>query len=339
MPPPRAPTNHATPAWPADWHGVRSFLRRPGALEQFFRQHFRRFVPRAREFVRADIHFPEAFSPSSVLTRVALTVRLTKGQTTIRLRGNRVNRESMAVLRALCRAKKLRVPCPRWHHARAGYFFYQELPGRRFRDLDFQSPRLLTTMARVGTTLGTLHRTPSAGLPRLTLQDEFRILPALRRHLIQARFRQGPALLSALSHLQAWERRWWDRLPQVICQNDFQGSNILIGRAGDINLIDFSRSGRGPLPLDAGQFVGHLTVMLAPHLSSAAVGRLRAAFLDAYRRRLPAPWRRIFDAALPGFELRVALEILGISSLFLKGRKRDRILAPLLTNLPPLPRL
>lgn len=337
--PPRASTTRAAPAWPASPRGLRGWLRRPGALEQFFRQHFRRFVPHAQAFVRADVRLPEAFSPSSVLTRVALTVRSARTQTTVRLRGNRVTPKSVRVLRALCQAGTLRVPCPRWYHARAGYFFYEELPGERLRDTNFRSARSKRIMAAIGTTLGTLHRVSAAGLPELSWRQERRALADLRRHMAQARFRQGPALRSALRHLHAWEQRWWRRLPQVVCHNDFQGSNILVGRNENITLIDFSRSGRGPLPIDAGQFIGHLTVMLAPRLSSAAISRLRTAFLDAYRRRLPTPWRRIFDASLPGFELRIALEILGVSSLFLKGEKRDRTLAPLLTHLPPLPRV
>ncbi len=336
---PRASTTRAAPAWPAGPRGLRGFLRRPGALEQFFRQHFRRFVTDAHEFVRADVRFPEAFSPSSVLTHVAVTVRSARTQTTVRLRGNRVSPESIRVLRTLCRAGTLRVPCPRWYYARAGYFFYEELSGNRLRDVNFRRARIKQIMAAVGTTLGSLHRVPAAGLPRLSWHQERLALAALRRHLAQARFQQGPALHSALRHLHAWEQRWWQRLPQVVCHNDFQGSNILVGQNGNISLIDFSRSGRGPLPIDAGQFIGHLTVMLAPRVSSAAIGRLRTVFLGAYRRRLPAPWRRIFDASLPGFELRIALEILGVSSLFLKGKRRDRILAPLLTHLPPLPRL
>lgn len=325
--------------WPTSPRGVRNFLRRPGTLPDFFEKHFRLFAPSAKRFLRAQVYFPGAFSPSSVLTKVSLTVTGRTGKKIIHLRGNRVSAGSVAILRTVHRSVPYQIPYPIWYNPNAEYFFYEEVPGQRLRELNFRQTQMSNLMAKVGRALGDLHRIPAGTLVDLKFKDELRALNALRHHLTKARFRQGPELLSALRHLQVWEKKWWHRLPKVICHNDFQGSNILVTPTKRVNIIDFSRSGRGPLPIDAGQFIGHLTVMLGHHLSHTAITRLRKSFFDAYCRRLPKSWRPIVTAALPGFELRMALEILGISSLFLTGKKRDHILSPLLKNIPPLPRL
>lgn len=322
--------------WPKDKRSLQRWLHQPGTLEQFFHGHFQHFVPGARALVRLTVHFPGAFSPTSVLTKATLVVQNARGrQTTLHLRGNRTDQRTIRTLQVIARTGKIDAPKPLWVAPTRSYYFYRELPGRRYRDLRFSDRSATAVTGAIGRLLAKLHRLPTDRVPALRWFEEQRLLDQFQRLLRAAKFPNGNLLLDRLASLRRWERRWWSRLPQVIVQNDFQGSNILVDSAQRIHLLDFSRSGRGPLPIDAGQFVAHLTIMLA-HRPAGQRARLRHRFLTAYRQGLPPAKRRVLTDALSGFELRAALEIIAISSLFLPLSRRDRILAPLINHLPSL---
>lgn len=328
--------------WPWEARGSyfeTGFLQDDRALQTFFRSHHRFWFPGADDVLRAAIHRPAAFSEDSRPLHVVLTLRLASGRPIIRsLRGNRVGPAGIAVYRRLFGSGVL-VPRPLWWNKHTGYLFYEELPGTRFRDLPFRERGLTPHVRALGHTLATLHRIPPARLPTRTLQEELRFLDLQARHIRRVRPAHAAHLLRRLGDLRAWEARHWKRLPTVIAHNDFQASNILVQR-DRIGLIDFGRSGKAPLPIDAGQWLAHMTVMLAPSVPEAGRRRLRRVFLNTYRAGLSPGRRRSLQTTLPWFELRAALDIVGITCAYVPdARRRDRILRPLLATLPSTPAL
>lgn len=327
---------------PWDARGSRfetGFLQNDRALQAFFRSHHRSWFPGTDDVLRAAIQRPVAFSEDSRPLRVVLTLRLASGRPIVRtLRGNRVGAAGIATYRRLFGSGVL-VPRPLWWSERNGYLFYEELPGTRFRDLPFRELSLTSHVRALGHTLATLHRIPPAQLPTRTLQEELRFLDLQEQHIRRVRPAHAAHLLERLATLRRWEARHWKRLPTVIAHNDFQASNILVQR-GRIGLIDFGRSGKAPLPIDAGQWLAHMTVMLAPSIPEVGRRRLRRAFLSAYRADLSPRHRRSLQTTLPWFELRAALDIVGITCAYVPNiRRRDRILRPLLATLPSTPAL
>lgn len=314
-----------------------SFLENDRALAAFFRRHRRRFFPGTDDLLAVRVERPATFSEDSRPVQLAVGLRLPDGRTALRsVRGNRVGRAGLIIHRRLFGRPNLLVPRPLWENERSGYLFYETLPGQTVRNLAFREQTLRPVFGRLGRLLARLHCVAARGVPPLRWRDETRFLELQARHIRAAVLPQRRELLASLAALTRWERRWWRRLPTVIAHNDFQASNLLVDR-GRVGLIDFSRSGAGPLPIDAGTFLAHLTVMLAPAIGPAGRQRLRRVFLAAYRRRLTVRQRAALDRALPAFELRAALDIIGITCVHVRPLARNRILAPLLARLPAPP--
>lgn len=314
------------------------FLQDERALASFFRAHLNHFFPGAVELISLRVSQPAAFSEDSRLTAIGLQLRMEDGSVHARqLRGNRVDRSAVDILRRLGSHSSLIVPRVLWYQPANRYLFYEAIPGQPFRQLPFQLPVLRRAVRAIGRTLAVLHRLPTTGVARWSWQRERRELTSLSRRIRHGRLSRGREFVRRLDAFQGWAARWWAKLPQVIAHNDFQGSNILIMPAWRIGLIDFTRSGVGPLPIDAAQFLTHLTVMLAPQINRAGRQSLRRTFLNAYRTGLPVSWRSTFDRTLNGFELRTALDIIATSADHLDRRTFERVLAPLFDDFPQLP--
>ncbi len=326
--------------WETAGTAFRSFLRDAGAVTTFFRANCTEFFPGADEVLQASVAYPSAFSHDSLLTEITLVLRSHDNTTFKRVvRGNFVSPAMSTILRvAFGRARPL-VPRLLWAGRQSGYIFYEKLPGVTLRQVPFELAVLRPIIRAIGASLASLHRLPSTSVPALSQPNELRELDSIRRRIAKAGYRNQRDLLLKTAQLAAWERRHWSHLPAVIAHNDFQGSNILLTPFRKIGFIDFSRSGRGPFPIDAAQFLTHLNVMLAPAISVNGRLQLRREFLAAYRRGLPAAWRTTLDRALAGFELRSALDILAISGDHLDARTRDRVLKPLFAAFPKLPHL
>lgn len=313
------------------------FLRDRGAAATFFRTHIAAFFPGAEELLGLKAEFPEAFSRDSLLSRFRLLIRMRNGSRLARTaRGNRVSPSDAQILRRLFGRPGVLVPRVLWYGPAARYLFYEELPGRSFRDVPFRLRTLVPLVRAIGSTLAAIHRVSSRGIRPLRLVDERRELQRMARSFRRTHHPLETNLVKLTHRLDRWLASAWTKLPPVIAHNDFQGSNILVTPRGEIGLIDFSRGGRGPLPIDAAQFVAHLNVMLAPALAPHQRLRLRTAFLQSYLAGLPHAWRAALRRSLTMFELRTALDIVAISCDHLPARLRDRVLKPLYDDLPRL---
>lgn len=318
---------------------AKGFLADDRAITALFRGLHRAFFPGTDDLLALRVERPAAFSEDSRPLHLRLTLRLPNGRALERtVRGNRVGAAGITIYRRLFGRPGVRVPRPLWSNSAAGYLFYEELPGLRLREVPFRERGLAPIVRAVGRSLAAVQRVTPKGIPALPWPGERRFLALQARHLRASTLPQRARLLRQLAWLARWERRRWSRPPRVVAHNDFQASNILVA-SGRIGLIDFSRSGQGPLAIDAGQFLAHLTVMLAPAIGAPGRARLRRLFLAVYRAGLTATQRRRLDRSLPAFELRAALDIVGITCVHVRNpRQRDRILAPLLNSLPALPR-
>lgn len=161
----------------------------------------------------------------------------------------------------------------------------QAAPGRTVYDCQRDSVVPEALYARVGEGLASLHRIELQGLPAHTIDDELTLLSAMLRKQVLAEADQAEAerLLGRLRIAAVC------LLPSetVTCHRDFHDKQLLTG-IGGLWIIDLDTLARGPLPLDAGNFLAHLRLRHRQGFSTAdAMRASAAAFIEGYEQWRP----------------------------------------------------
>jgi hypothetical protein len=156
------------------------------------------------------------------------------------------------------------------------------------------------------------------------------------------------ALRAGVLRIWAEKQRFWetiDRLPQVLCHNDFHRRNLLwrMGADGqeDLVALDWAFCGSGALGMDLGELVATSAYFF--EVEPAEVGELEATVLDGYLAGLhDAGWSgdpqvvRLgyllsamlwMGATLPGWAAVMLPDEAGINVQAMYGRSADAVLA------------
>lgn len=289
---------------------IRPRLQNTDVMFDYFSRHLLNFFPAAIHIVGLSIQHQGALSGTSFLMRYTLIIRMKNGRIEQRnVRGNFVRPGTYSIMERLMRYGQRRfetLRTLRYEHS-FHYVFYEELDGVSLRNIPFRSPEFRRSMPAIGSALASLQVMPDRHLPSLPWSKERQHLKRIRNRLRSSRS-MSPLMNRALRTLEVAERRTWKTAVQGLVHNDYQASNILITARG-IGLIDFTDSGRGPVAVDLGTFITHLSVMLHGMVSPRQNTAYRTLFLRSYGKALRNARFQSLLRTLPIFELRSCLDV------------------------------
>lgn len=304
---------------------ARSLLAR---LPAFFAEHRRALFPESTALAAVTVKRQRALATTSFLVRCTIRLVLRGGKTrTEVVRGNFLDQQRFALIRSLWsrRSRNLRSLEPLWYFPQTHYFLYREAAGDLLRAVPFRSARFSLSLRAAARALAAFHGIPPPrALPKRTLPQERRYLHRLAR-VVRVR---APSLASwaaeTLKRIEKDEQRSWRSFSSRPCHGDFQGSNILVNRAGAVTLIDLSLAEAFTPAADVATFLAHLRIMLSDTLSEAASERCAALFLRTYRGAAAPPLRREVDRFLPLFLARACFDIIAVTVQNLSQSNRAR---------------